>query len=1224
MAERTAREKTQEGLSSGNRQADSNSNGSQTPRNAEGLQSAMEMLMESHGVADEQITEVLAQLNVLVAEPSNGSAVANGSTNGNGASPASAMLSENARIILAQRYLMKGDDGEPVEDADGLFHRVADAVAQGEKAEVRRIWAGRFYDVMTSLKFLPNSPTLVNAGTGGRGCLSACFVVSPEDNMTSIMQVATDAAMIEKWGGGIGFGFSRLRPKSDRIATTHGEACGPIAVMKLYSSVGATLTQGAFRLGAHMGQLNISHPDIHEFIHCKDNDDTLANFNISVQITDEFMRAVDNDEEWTFYNPRDTGDGPVHESAGMVRARDLWREICESAWKTGDPGVVFMDRVWDTQPNPQLGNIQTSNPCVTGDTLVYSGDGLVPISELVGKTPALSLDSRAGAEGSFAIKVWQSGVKPVYRLVTREGYTLKLTADHEIFTTRGKVATSELKRGDRIRLLDHKGYFGSLGDRNLGLTLGWLTGDGHIDVKRAVLSFYGEDHKVGPILAEATQSVVAGTGQRPTRVYPTGMHITKEVRGIVQSTRLRDVVRDFGLTENDWHYVPDVVYQGTEDMQRGYLQALFGADGTVAGKDSKKGVSVRLNSSYPALLEGVQRLLLNFGIASRVHLRRGERMTLMPDGKRGSKEYKTLPNYEVIIGKDNVLRFRDEIGFLNEVKNATLADRIASYGKRGFYKDLFLATFDRLEPLGEEPVYDLTEPMTHSFVANGLVISNCGEEFLENYGNCCLGSINLDKHVSIDGFDWDSLGYTVRTAVRFLDDVIEVNQFPMQKLREVNLATRRIGLGVMGWADALIRMGVPYDSKRALELTEELGKFIYDTAWDESARLASERGPFPEYETSALKTRGMPPVRNSSVITIAPTGTISRLSDCSSGIEPHFANAWWSNVLWKGIDGAGEAGERLLDAPKSVWEALRERLADEEQVRAVLEQLADDPDGAERIFTENGIDPAHFRTSMLISSEAHVRMQAAWQKYVTNSVSKTINLPNSATIKDVEDAYRLAWETDCKAVTVYRDGSKSMQVLETGKDTADTEVDKDKNGFMVPRERPAAVLGITERVRTGHGTMYVTVNFDEDNRPFELFTAIGKAGGSEPAHLEGLSRLVTLCLRSGVDPNAIIYHLSGITSEPVWDNGVLIRSAEDGVAHVLRRHLKGLNSPGTVSMESDGAAQLGLFTTPKFSEPSAEYVSDAPLSGGCPKCQGRVVHQEGCIRCLECGYTKCE
>ena len=834
-----------------------NANGSeggyppQSARDADLRQALM-----ARGIADERIDEVLAQLDVLVTAPQNGAA------NGNGASPAGSALSENARIILEQRYLMKGDDGEPVEDPDGLFHRVSNAVAQGEKPEVRQVWAGRFYDLMTSLKFLPNSPTLVNAGTGGRGCLSACFVVSPEDNMNSIMQVASDAAMIEKWGGGIGFGFSKLRPRRDRIATTHGEACGPIAVMKLYSSVGATLTQGAFRLGAHMGQLNITHPDVREFIHCKDNDDTLANFNISVQITDEFMRAVDNDEEWTFYNPRDIGGGPVNDHAGTVRARDLWREICESAWKTGDPGVVFIDRVWDTQPNPQMGDIQTSNPC--------------------------------------------------------------------------------------------------------------------------------------------------------------------------------------------------------------------------------------------------------------------------------------------------------------------------------------------------------------------------GEEFLENYGNCCLGSINLDKHVSIHGFDYESLGNTVRTAVRFLDDVIEVNQFPMQKLRDVNLATRRIGLGVMGWADALIRMGVPYDSPRALELTERVAGFIHDTAWDESARLASERGPFPEYENSALKARGMPPVRNSSVVTIAPTGTISRLADCSSGIEPHFANAWWSNVLWKGSDGAGEAGERLLDAPKSVWEALRERLSGEEQVRAVLGQLADTPEDADRIFTENGIDPAHFRTSMLIGPEAHVRMQAAWQKYVTNSVSKTINLPNSATIEDVENAYRLAWETKCKAVTVYRDGSKSMQVLETGKEADANEVNKDKNGFMVPRERPAAVFGITERVRTGHGTMYVTVNFDESNKPFELFTAIGKAGGSEPAHLEGLSRLVTLCLRSGVDPNAIIYHLSGITSEPVWDNGVLIRSAEDGVAHVLRRHLNGLNSPGTSGIESDGAAQLGLFTTPKFSEPSAEHAPDTPLNGGCPKCSGRVVHQEGCIRCLECGYTKCE
>ena len=575
-------------------------------------------------------------------------------------------LSENARFIIEKRYLMRDDDGEPKEDVEGLFHRVANAISQGEPEARRKEFEDKFYEKMSSLKFLPNSPTIVNAGTG-RGCLSACFVVSPDDNIQSIMEVANDAAMIEKWGGGIGFGLSSLRPKKDKISTTHGQACGPIAVMKLYSSVGATLTQGAFRLGAHMGQLIVSHPDIEEFIHCKDGDDTLQNFNISVQITDEFMKAVDNDDEFALVTPRDTGDGPVNEVVATINAKDLWNDIAESAWKTGDPGVVFVDRVWETSPNPQMGKIKTSNPC--------------------------------------------------------------------------------------------------------------------------------------------------------------------------------------------------------------------------------------------------------------------------------------------------------------------------------------------------------------------------GEEFLENYGNCCLGSINLDLHINDGDFDWDLLEDTTRTAVRFLNDVIEVNSFPLPKLREVNLDTRRIGLGVMGWADALVRMKLSYDSEEALELADKLGSFLNSTAWDESARIAEERGPFSQYEDSALKEWGMPPVRNSSVITIAPTGTISRIAGCSSGIEPHFAMAWWSNVLWTDHEGSSS---RLLDAPATVTQSLESVLGSEEEVKRILEQIIEDPDNSDKIMGDHGLDAAIYRTAMKVSAEAHVKMQAVWQKHVTNSVSKTINLPNSATVQDVKDAYRLAWETGCKAVTVYRDGSKSMQVLETG------------------------------------------------------------------------------------------------------------------------------------------------------------------------------------------------
>ena len=631
--------------------------------------------------------------------------------------------------------------------------------------------------------------------------------------------------------------------------------------MKLYSSVGATLTQGAFRLGAHMGQLIISHPDIEEFIHCKDDDDTLQNFNISVQITDEFMKAVDNDEDFALVTPRDTGDGPVNEVVATVKAKDLWDDIAESAWKTGDPGVVFVDRVWETAPNPQMGKIKTSNPC--------------------------------------------------------------------------------------------------------------------------------------------------------------------------------------------------------------------------------------------------------------------------------------------------------------------------------------------------------------------------GEEFLENYSNCCLGSINLDLHISGTDFDWELLEDTTRTAVRFLNDVIEVNSFPLAKLREVNLDTRRIGLGVMGWADSLVRLGLSYDSEEALQLADKLGAFLNSTAWDESARIAEERGPFPQYEDSALKEWGMPPVRNSSVITIAPTGTISRIAGCSSGIEPHFAMAWWSNVLWTDHEGTSS---KLLDSPASVFQSLQEALGTEDEAKRILEKIIEDPDNAEAIMGDHGLDAAVYRTAMKISAEAHVKMQAIWQKHVTNSVSKTINLPNSASVQDVKDAYRLAWETGCKAVTVYRDGSKSMQVLETGASRENEEIQE--GHLKVPRQRPVSVMGVTDRVRTGHGTMFVNLTFDEDGHPFEVFAHLGKAGGCDSAYLEAIARLASLGLRSGIDPGQIVDQLKGITCDPAWDGGTLVRSAPDAVALALSRHLleEGAGS-GTTTM-AGSSSQLGLFPSSVDSTSDGDNARgdsiNVPTGAKCPECSGYLLHQEGCLSCPDCGYNKCE
>ncbi len=735
-------------------------------------------------------------------------------------------LSDNAIKIMEDRYLLEG------ETPDELFWRVANAIAEAERSFVedegsqREIawtnWSTDFYNLMSSLKFLPNSPTLVNARTG-KGCLSACFVMSPEDNIESIMQVTTDAALTEKWGGGIGFGLSKLRPVNDKISTVHGYACGPLAVMGLYAKVGETLTQGSFRLGAHMGQLHISHPDIRAFIHCKDNDDALKNFNISVQIPDSFMEALKNETSWDLVNPR---DGTVVES---VSAKELWDELCNSAWKTGDPGVVFIDRVRETQPNPTLGEIQTSNPC--------------------------------------------------------------------------------------------------------------------------------------------------------------------------------------------------------------------------------------------------------------------------------------------------------------------------------------------------------------------------GEEFLEDYGNCCLGSVNLAAHVVNGNIDWKELEKTINLAVRFLDDVIEVNTFPVEKQRQVNLLTRRIGLGVMGWADMLTMLDIAYDHPDALKLLDKVGGYMLDNAKAASSYLGKERGNFPLWESYPFK-EGYQSMRHSSVTTIAPTGTISRLADVSSGIEPPFALAWKSNILWKGED-SGEATQIHIDAPLVIRQKLEEKLGIG-PTNIVLEAIADDPEKAYNVLRETGIDPKLFKTAHDISPATHVSHQAAWQKYTTNSVSKTINLHRDASITQVDDVFWIAYQEQCKAITVYRDGSKDEQVLQTGP--------LKKFLSIEPRKRPEVLKGTTTKVLTGHGTLYVTVNLDDDESPFEVFATLGKAGSCDPASLENTCRLISLCLRSKVSPSEIVGQMRNITCCPLWTKGYLIKSPWDAISLVL-------------------AQKSGLDITPTESiDATAEEITSRKRC----HCGGTLIYQEGCEVCQSCGTTKCE
>ena len=759
-------------------------------------------------------------------------------------------LTENSRIVLEKRYLRKNSDGDIIETPEKMFARVASAIAEPENLHPEtgdfNYWQGRFYEIMHTLEFVPNSPTIMNAGTGA-GTLSACFVMGLDDSMEDIMTTAKETAMVQKYGGGTGFALSKIRPKGSPISTTHGQACGPVSVLRHLSSVSTLVTQGGKRDGANMAVMDVHHPDILEFIECKQEEGQIHNFNISVGVTDEFMKAV---KAGTSYELRDPESGQIVDN---IEASLVFDKVIEGAWRNGEPGVIFLDKVNADNPTLNIGKMTATNPC------------------------------------------------------------------------------------------------------------------------------------------------------------------------------------------------------------------------------------------------------------------------------------------------------------------------------------------------GEQPLLP--------------------------YESCNLGSINLTKFVAEDNdvksVDWDRLKEVVHVSTRFLDNVIDANVYSVDKIENMTKSTRKIGLGVMGFADMLVQLNVPYDSEEGLSLGKELMKFIRSESDEMSKILASERGVFPAFEGSKYDSADGFEVRNACRLTVAPTGTISMIAGC---YHKH-------NIL---------GGESLLYVDKGFEKVAKERgfysqellnyLAD----GGSLQDRDDVPDWAKRLFV----------TSSDISPEMHVRMQAVFQESVDSAISKTINFPNSASDDDVRSAYLLAWELSCKGITVYRAGSRDAEVLTAGKEKDSSEDNNVENAdnssvkaeMLTERQRPKVLSGVTERVRTAHGNLFVTINYNEEGKPFEVFASLGKAGSTESAQLEAITRLTTMSLRAGVEPSQIIQHLQGITDEPIWDKGSLVRSTPDAVAQVLSRHLLKNNSVD-VNNSSD-VEQLGLFIGDSKEElikesDSSEEVLVKKLA--CPDCSiGVLVHQEGCLRCADCGYNKCE
>ncbi len=1271
--------------------------------------------------------------------------------------------------------------------------------------------AAAFQEQMERLGFMPNSPTLMNAGDELQQ-LSACFVDSPGDDIDDIHQTAKEAAQVFQSGGGMGYAFWKLRPYGDPVGSTGGIASGPITFMRTYDQMCETIAQGGARRGAQMGVMRVSHPDVIQFIHAKNKDVSLANtlrlndpddfthtsfadaldearelidedgrvpehlrnaveghlsnFNISVGITDDFMDAVKNDEEFTFTNPRTDephiataetkelydmfGLGEYVEAGEVlsVPAREIWDDIVQGAHENGEPGVVYLERInkkhsFDVEEHPDH-EILATNPCVTGDTLISTENGLVPAEELYDQGVArdVVVDGRLSEDRiKEASSVYKTGEKDVYKLTTAEGYELRLTADHRVMTDDGWVEAQNLEPSDTVHIQNRKGQFGQHGSAEEGRVLGWLVGDGHLKhgEERAVLNFYDEDTEVSEQFVDDVNEVVrAPTGNADYEIGASDVSRSDDYRGAqaveqrIRSARLYEYAEEADLVGEKLQ-VPDAVMRGSEEVARGFLQALFSADGSVQGS-VEKGVSVRLASVDADLLKETQQLLLNFGVASKIYEdRKEEGVTELPDGNGKTAEYETQGFHELVIAKDNLVRFGDEIGFLLDSKDQKLADLLEAYD-RGPYSERFEATVESVEHDGHESVYDLTEPETHSFVANGLVVHNCGEQPLEEYEACNLGHINLstlaaqdapdwrvwaDEHAdeyateeeALEAFleesiDWEAFDDRIALGTRFLENVVTMSDFPVDEIEETVREMRKIGLGIMGLAQLYVQLGMEYGSEEANETARQLMMHInHESKWA-SHELAEERGTFGEWEKSKFANpteyrewfehhTGLDadefedgfPIRNHNTTTIAPTGTTSMVGNTTGGCEPIYNVAYYKNVS---DDVQGD--EMLVEFDDYFLRTLEDNDIDVEAVKKeAQDQMANNEfDGVDGLTTVPDAIGELFVTTGDLSAKEHAGVQTACQQGVDSAISKTVNAPNDSTLEDAKEVFQYIYDHGGKGVTYYRDGTRSKQVLTTRaqntefadmdegelieqieevfggidgfleheavQDALDQQVEDmlaaadNEQAYAEKQSRPDVLHGITQRIDTGYGKLYVNINEDpKEDRPFELFANIGNSGGFTASFTESLAKTISTALRSGVDPREIADELQGIRSPKVaWDKGEQIQSIPDAIGTAMQRYLDGdveraypqQQTLEETAEEAEGEAaeseQATIETEPETdggavaaetqtdAETDQQSIIDAGESPECPECGAlSLYYSEGCKTCESCGWSEC-